>query len=171
MSDWSSQRALISKRDYLHNNNDEACEAAIAIRTRQLKARGGTWKGETAIQRTEFHTNRKQPGPQRSGWINKGVNQRSKYVTQVHQQRTESPTVTLTWHACKYYVPELHQRYILSLRMYTLIIYLWWSLCTLYLHACQVRVTVGTRVFVVVLVLRISSHTTRRKMDRQTKGF
>ena len=31
------------------------------------------------------------------------------------------------------------------------------------------RVTVGTRVFVVVLVLRISSHTTRRKMDRQTK--
>ena len=22
-------------------------------------------------------------------------------------------------------------------------IYLWWSLCTLYLHACQVRVTVG----------------------------
>ena len=21
--------------------------------------------------------------------------------------------------------------------------YLWWSLCTLYLHACQVRVTVG----------------------------
>ena len=50
---------------------------------------------------------------------------------------------------------------------------LWWSLCRLYLHACQVRVTVGdsglccctcvnylkraTQVFVVVLVLRISS--------------
>ena len=32
----------------------------------------------------------------------KGVNQRSKYVTQVQQQRPESPTVTLTWHACKY---------------------------------------------------------------------
>ena len=29
----------------------------------------------------------------------KGVNQRSKYVAQVQQQR---PTVTLTWHACKY---------------------------------------------------------------------
>ena len=31
----------------------------------------------------------------------KGVNQRSKYVTQVQQRRPESPTVTLTWHACK----------------------------------------------------------------------
>ena len=30
-----------------------------------------------------------------------------KYVTQVQQQRPESPTVTLTWHACKYKVHEL----------------------------------------------------------------
>ena len=35
---------------------------------------------------------------------NKGVKQRSKYVTQVQQQRPESPMVTLTWHACKYKV-------------------------------------------------------------------
>ena len=28
------------------------------------------------------------------------VNQRSKYVTQVQQQRLESPTVTLIWYAC-----------------------------------------------------------------------
>ena len=41
----------------------------------------------------------------------KGVNQRSKYVTQVQQQRPESPRVTLTWHACKYKVHKLHQRY------------------------------------------------------------
>ena len=43
----------------------------------------------------------------------KGVNQRSKYITQVQQQRPESPTVTLTWHASKYIykVHELHQRY------------------------------------------------------------
>ena len=34
----------------------------------------------------------------------KGVNQRSKYVTQVKQERPESPTVILTWHACKYKV-------------------------------------------------------------------
>ena len=34
---------------------------------------------------------------------------------------TESPTVTLTWHACKYKVHKLHKR-----------MYLWWSLCTLY---------------------------------------
>ena len=30
--------------------------------------------------------------------------------------------------------------------------YLWWSLCTLYLHACQVRVTVGLRSLYTVLV-------------------
>ena len=40
----------------------------------------------------------------------KGVNQRSKYVTQV-PQRPESPTVTLTWHACKYKVHKQFQRY------------------------------------------------------------
>ena len=42
-----------------------------------------------------------------------GVNQRSKDVTQTQQQRPESPAVTLTWHASKYKVHELHQRYIL----------------------------------------------------------
>ena len=31
------------------------------------------------------------------------------------QQRPESPTVTLTWHACKYKVHKLHQRYILKM--------------------------------------------------------
>ena len=41
----------------------------------------------------------------------KGVNWRSKYVTQVQQQRPASPTVTLTCHACKYEVHQLHQRY------------------------------------------------------------
>ena len=46
----------------------------------------------------------------------KGVNQRSKYVTQVQQQRPESPRVTLTWHACKYKIHKLHQRYILCLQ-------------------------------------------------------
>ena len=44
----------------------------------------------------------------------KGVNQRSKDVTQTRQQRPESPTVTLTWRASKYKKTyELHQRYIL----------------------------------------------------------
>ena len=36
----------------------------------------------------------------------------------------QSPTVTLTWHANRYKVHKLHQRYI------------WWSLCTLYLLSC-----------------------------------
>ena len=44
----------------------------------------------------------------------KGVKKRSKYVTRVQQQRPESPTVTLTWHACKYKVHKLHQRYMLN---------------------------------------------------------
>ena len=42
---------------------------------------------------------------------NKGVNQRSKDVTQTQQQRPESPTVALTWHASKHKVHKLH-RYI-----------------------------------------------------------
>ena len=46
---------------------------------------------------------------------NKGVNLRSKYVTYVQQQRPESPTVTLTWHACKYKVHTFQQRYIFIL--------------------------------------------------------
>ena len=45
--------------------------------------------------------------------LHKGVNLHSKVVTQVQQQRPEPPTVTLTWHACKYKVHKLHQRYIL----------------------------------------------------------
>ena len=44
----------------------------------------------------------------------KGVNWRSKDVTQIQQQRPESPTITLTWHACKYKVCKLHQRHILK---------------------------------------------------------
>ena len=44
---------------------------------------------------------------------NRGDNHLSKYVTQAQQQRPESPTVTLAWHACKYKVHKLHQRYIL----------------------------------------------------------
>ena len=44
----------------------------------------------------------------------KGVNQRSEYVTQV-QQRPDLSMGTLTWHACKYKVHKLHQRYIFKL--------------------------------------------------------
>ena len=74
----------------------------------------------------------------------KGVTQHMKYVTQVQQQRPELP---LTWHACKFKVCKLHQRYILWY-IYIYIyrererergrMYFWWSLYTLYLHVCQV---------------------------------
>ena len=52
-------------------------------------------------------------------------NESSKYATQLQQQRPELPTVTLTWHACKYKVHKLHPTPLVNL-------------CTLYLHACQV---------------------------------
>ena len=42
----------------------------------------------------------------------KGVNWRSKYITQVQQQRPKSPRVTLTWHSSRYKVHKLYQRYI-----------------------------------------------------------
>ena len=42
------------------------------------------------------------------------VNQRSKYVTQVQQQRPELPTVTPTWRASKCKVHKLRQRYSLT---------------------------------------------------------
>ena len=45
--------------------------------------------------------------------IKKEVNQRSKDVKQLQQQRPESPAVTLTWHASKYKGRiKLHQSYI-----------------------------------------------------------
>ena len=80
--------------------------------------------------------------PVESGWVeqqqlistestHKGVNQCSKYVTQVQQQRPESPMVTLTWHRCKYKVPELHQRYVLA--FYFIFLLLFFSLIGLFL--------------------------------------
>ena len=52
----------------------------------------------------------------------KGVNQCLKYVTQVQQQRPESSTVTLTWHACKYKVHKLQHRYILKFRLMSVLL-------------------------------------------------
>ena len=57
---------------------------------------------------------------------NKGVNVRWKDVTQTQQQRPESPTVTLTWHASKYKIHELHQRYIyLPLVEFMYLVFIW----------------------------------------------
>ena len=49
---------------------------------------------------TNLKQNQAQSTPAES--THKGVNWCSNYVTQVQQQRPESPTVTLTWHVCKY---------------------------------------------------------------------
>ena len=64
------------------------------------------------LPRTSKHCTRKQPcsTEKQIKSANKGVNFRSKCVTQVRQQRPESPTVTLTRHACKYKLHKLHQR-------------------------------------------------------------
>ena len=42
------------------------------------------------------------------------------YVTQTQQQRPEAAKVSLTFHANKYKLHKLHQRYILTLLLYTL---------------------------------------------------
>ena len=58
----------------------------------------------------QFQKSETEWGPQ---WgaepTRKAVNQHSKDVIQAHQQRPESPTVTLTWHACEYKVHKLHR--------------------------------------------------------------
>ena len=43
---------------------------------------------------------------------NKGGNKQSQDVAKRRQQRHESPATALTWHASKYKVHNLHQRYI-----------------------------------------------------------
>ena len=79
----------------------------------------------------------------------RGVNQRSKYVTQVQQQRPELPTVTPTWHACKYNVHKLHQYSYIPPPPFFFFFFFFFEdaplveLCTLYLHACPVRVIEG----------------------------
>ena len=72
------------------------------------------------------------------------------------QPRSESPSVTLTWHASNYIgtltspeVHKRHQRYILEH------VPLVEFICTLNLLACQVRVTVGDSTFVVVFAWRL----------------
>ena len=75
----------------------------------------GTFPELRSLIQTLAVTNLKQNEAQsaRAVSANKGLNQRSKYVTRV-QQRPESPTVTLTWHTCKYKVHKLDHRYILK---------------------------------------------------------
>ena len=46
----------------------------------------------------------------------RGINQRSKVVTQRQERRPELPTVTLIWHASKYKVHKLHQWHMLNCR-------------------------------------------------------
>ena len=72
------------------------------------------------------------------------------WKTSHKQQRHESPTVTLTWYASKYKVHKLQQLYILVEFVYLLFTHMpvesyhrctsWWSLHSLYLLVCQVRI-------------------------------
>ena len=64
----------------------------------------------------------------------RGVNQRSKNVTQTQQQWPDSPAVAFTWHACKYKVDQLQQRYILNKGCLHLPFSLQWCLFTLHFH-------------------------------------
>ena len=60
-------------------------------------------------QTAEFEGQSDQPIIQ-SESTHEGVNWRSMAVTQTQQQRSESPTVTLTWHVSKCKEHKLHQR-------------------------------------------------------------
>ena len=56
----------------------------------------------------------------------KGVNSRSNGVTQRQQQRHESSTITLIWHASKYTVHKVHQRYTEGVRCTFVGVYVPW---------------------------------------------
>ena len=80
----------------------------------------------------------------------KGVNSAALEIgntsTTTVKDLAESPKVALTWHTSKHKVYKLHQRHIVK--------------CTSVVHACQVKLdlpSAATQVFVVVLLLRISS--------------
>ena len=96
------------------------------------------------------------PSPRFSSWfdsktksIQKEVNKCSKHVTQTQQQRSESPTITLTWHSCKYKVHKLHLRYIL-----------WWRLCITYSNSHLACVQIqGTEHVPLVEVMYLDSKT------------
>ena len=74
--------------------------------------------------RSFYVNNLKQNEAQSAGAksIHKGVNLtleiHNKTTNLTKQQTPESPTVTLTWHACKYKVQKLRQRYIFNLLLY-----------------------------------------------------
>ena len=58
------------------------------------------------IKRRNVNLKQNEANSARAESTHKGVNQRSKYVTQVQQQRPESPAVTLTWHASEVHPPH-----------------------------------------------------------------
>ena len=70
----------------------------------------------------------------------RGVNQRSKDVTQTQRQRPESHMVTLIWHASKYKVHKLHQRYILKSNTHGMyIIYVFSLVSMIAMPFCQLQ--------------------------------
>ena len=66
------------------------------------------------------------------------------------QQHLQLGTLSGQWMASATVVSE---KAVAGLRLYR-----WWSLCTLYLHACQMRVTVGNSGFCCLLVWCLSSN-------------
>ena len=67
----------------------------------------------TYSRQTKLHVRLKNGGPGNQH-TRELISSRKTSLTQTQQQRPEWPTVTLTWHACKYKVHKLHHRYILK---------------------------------------------------------
>ena len=101
----NSQASWLSKCHAVHSKQQQKLNKTTNKHTKSthkgVKSHSQQSPSKIIKQQTNKHTKSTR----------KGVNQRSKYSTQV-QLRPESPTVTLTWHACQYKVHKLHQRYI-----------------------------------------------------------
>ena len=72
------------------------------------------------------------PGRSEAKWTHQDASNTRELIS---AQQTSHKDSNKDLSCLRVYNYKPHQRY-----MY---MYLWWSLCTLYLHACQVRVTVG----------------------------
>ena len=88
------QRQIKTEGNYLLQSGCFHCETASRLRSYKRKVLDV--RCMSVIANTSFQVDANLSF---AASTHKGVNQRSK---QTQQQRPESPTVTLTWHACKY---------------------------------------------------------------------
>ena len=109
----------------LHPGQVNAVTSHLSVTTNSVVSTPLRWVFKNTLWKT---TNLKENEAQsaHAESTHKGVNWHSKYVTQVQQQRPESPMVTLTWHACEYKAHKLHQRYLCYIFWVLINSFVWW---------------------------------------------